>query len=131
MMTDPIADFLTRLRNAALARHDRVSVPGSKLKVRIAEILKNEGFITAYAVAENGPRNDLEVTLKYDDEGNPVISGLRRISKPGLRIYVSKDRIPRVLNGLGISILTTSRGVMTDRDARKENVGGEVICSVW
>jgi small subunit ribosomal protein S8 len=130
-MTDPIADFLTRIRNAALAKHDRVRIPGSKLKARIAEILKNEGFIKSYAVVEGHPQTSLEVALKYDDQGKPVISGLRRVSKPGLRIYVSKDRIPHVLNGLGISILSTSRGLMTDREARKENVGGEVLCSVW
>jgi len=131
MMTDPIADFLTRIRNAALAKHDKVRIPASKLKIRMAEILQSEGFIKAFSTLEEGPQTLIDVVLKYDDAGKPVISGLRRVSKPGLRIYVSKDRIPKVLNGMGISILTTSRGLMTDRDARKENVGGEVICSVW
>jgi len=131
MMTDPIADFLTFIRNASLARHDSVRIPRSKLKQRIAEILQAEGFIKSCEVVEDGKQGFLQITLKYDDEGQPVLSGLKRVSKPGLRIYVSKDRIPKVLGGLGITILTTSKGVMTDREARKENVGGEVICSVW
>jgi small subunit ribosomal protein S8 len=129
-MTDPIADFLTRIRNAALARHETVRAPSSRLKTRIAEILKNEGYIQSYTAVEER-YGQIEIALKYDSEGRPLISGLKRVSKPGLRIYVSKDRIPKVLNGLGVSILTTSRGVMTDREARKQNLGGEVICSVW
>jgi small subunit ribosomal protein S8 len=131
MMTDPIADFLTRIRNAAQAKHDTLRVPSSKLKLRIAEILKGEGYIKSYTVVGDGPRAEIEIALGYDPQGQPILSGVRRVSRPGLRIYVSKDKIPQVLNGLGISILTTSKGVMTDRQARQENVGGEVICAVW
>ena len=130
MMTDPIADFLTRIRNAALAKHERVRIPASKLKVRMAEILKNEGFIKAFSTLEEGPQTLIDLVLKYDDAGKPVISGLRRVSKPGLRIYVSKDRIPKVLNGMGIAVVSTSKGVMSDRKAREQNVGGELLCTV-
>jgi small subunit ribosomal protein S8 len=131
MMTDPIADFLTRIRNAALAKHDTVCVPSSKLKVRIAEILKGEGYLKSYAVVGDTTRAQIEIALQYDPEGQPILAGVRRVSRPGLRIYVSKDKIPQVLNGLGISILTTSKGVMTDRQARQQNLGGELICTVW
>lgn len=131
MMTDTIADFLTRIRNASVAKKDKTRIPRSKLKTRLAEILESEGFIRGFSEVEEGPQGEIEIQLKYDNEGVPVISGIKRVSKPGLRIYVSKDRIPRVLNGLGVSILTTSKGIMTDRDARAQNLGGEVLCSVW
>jgi len=131
MMTDPIADFLTQIRNASVAKKDKIRIPRSNVKVRLAELLQSEGFIRGYNVVEEGPQGAIEVQLKYDNLGVPVINGIKRVSKPGLRIYVAKDRIPKVLNGLGVSILTTSKGIMTDRDARAQNVGGEVICSVW
>ena len=131
MMTDPIADFLTQIRNASVAKKDKIRIPRSSVKTRLAEILHSEGFIRAYNVVEEGPQGAIEVQLKYDNAGVPIINGIKRVSKPGLRIYVAKDRIPKVLNGLGVSILTTSKGIMTDRDARAQNVGGELICSVW
>jgi len=130
-MTDPIADMLTRIRNALQARKEEVEIPSSKLKVRIAEILKEEGYIKGFKVIPDNKQGILKVFLKYDEYGEPVISGLKRVSKPGRRIYVSKKQIPRVMGGLGIAILTTSRGLMTDREARKAGVGGEVICYVW
>jgi len=131
MMTDPIADFLTQIRNASVAKKDKIRIPRSNVKARLAEILHSEGFIRGFNVVEEGPQGAIEVQLKYDNAGLPIINGIKRVSKPGLRIYVAKDRIPKVLNGLGVSILTTSKGIMTDRDARAQNVGGEVICSVW
>lgn len=130
-MTDPIADMLTRIRNALQARKEEVDIPSSNLKKRIAEVLKEEGFIKGFRVIPDGKQGILRVFLKYDEEGLPVISGLKRVSKPGRRIYVGKEEIPRVMGGLGIAILTTSRGVMTDKQARKIGVGGEVICYVW
>lgn len=131
MMTDTVADFLTRIRNASVAKKDKFRIPRSKIKTRLAEILEKEGFIKSFSEVEEGPQGEIEIQLKYDNEGVPIISGIKRVSKPGLRVYVSKDRIPRVLNGLGVSILTTSKGIMTDRDARAQKLGGEVICSVW
>ncbi len=131
MMTDPIADMLTRIRNALQAKKEEVEIPSSKMKVRIAEILKEEGYIKGFKVIPDGRQGILKVFLKYDEYGEPVISGLKRVSKPGRRVYVSKEEIPRVMGGLGIAILTTSRGLMTDREARKAGVGGEVICYVW
>ncbi len=131
MMTDPIADMLTRIRNALKARKEEVDIPSSNLKKRIAEVLKEEGFIKGFRVIPDGKQGILRVFLKYDEQGSPVISGLQRVSKPGRRVYVGKEEIPRVMGGLGVAILTTSRGVMTDREAKKVGVGGEVICYVW
>ena len=130
-MTDPIADMLTRIRNALKARKEEVDIPSSNLKKRIAEVLKEEGFIKGFRVIPDGKQGILRVFLKYDEQGSPVISGLQRVSKPGRRVYVGKEEIPRVMGGLGVAILTTSRGVMTDREAKKVGVGGEVICYVW
>lgn len=129
--SDPIADMLTRVRNAVGARHSKVDVPASKLKAEIARILKEEGYILNYKLAEEGPRKTIKIYLKYTPGNAPVISRLERVSKPGCRVYVSKDDIPRVLGGLGINILTTAKGVMTGASARKEGVGGEVLCQVW
>lgn len=133
MVNDTIADLLTRIRNANLNKSESVSLPTFKMGEKIVEILKNEGFINGYSVkAEEGvPYKTLTVELKYDSHGNRVISGIRRISKPGLRVNASADKLPRVLNGLGIAIISTSSGVMTDREARKLHVGGEVIAYVW
>ena len=130
-MTDPIADMLTRIRNALVQKHDVVSMPLSKEKKAIAKILKEEGFITDYAVEGDGQFKELTITLKYTEDKQRVITGLRRISKPGLRVYAHADELPRVLNGLGIAIISTSNGVMTDREARKQHVGGEVLAYVW
>lgn len=131
MLTDPIADMLTRIKNASRARHKVVEMPSSKLKVEIAKILKREGYIEDYEVIASNPYNILKITLRYLPDKRQVIHGLRRISKPGLRVYVKKDEIPRVLGGLGIAIISTSRGLMTDAEARKHGLGGEVICYVW
>lgn len=130
-MTDPLADMFTRLRNAGQAGHEKVEIPSSNLKVNLAKILKSEGYIKNFRVIDDGKQGILRVYLKYDEASKHVIQGVRRVSKPSLRRYFRKDKIPRVLNGLGICILTTSRGLMTDREAKKEGVGGEVICSVW
>lgn len=130
-MTDPIADFLTRIRNANMAKHESLEVPASKIKRSIAEILKNEGFIRDYEFIEDNKQGIIRVFLKYGKNGERVISGLRRISKPGLRSYVKADAVPKVLNGLGIAILSTSEGVMTDKDARAKKIGGEVIAYIW
>ncbi|MCU0658524.1 MAG: 30S ribosomal protein S8 [Polyangiaceae bacterium] len=132
MMTDPIADMLTRIRNASLARHEKASMPSSKLKRNIAEILKSEGYITDVreTQAEAGSK-ELTVFLKYGRDRQGVIDGIRRVSRPGRRVYVRYDRIPMVLSGLGISILSTSFGVMSDKDARRKKVGGELLCEVW
>lgn len=130
MMTDPIADMLTRIRNAALARHDRTEVPASKLKKAVADILKSEGYIADVRPSE-GSGDKLTIVLKYGRDRSSAIDGVRRVSRPGRRVYVKHDRIPRVLSGLGISILSTSHGLMSDRDARKHKLGGELICEVW
>ena len=130
-MTDPIADLLTRIRNACHAKHSRVDVPASKLKREIARVLAEERFIDNFAFYEDGKQGQLRLYLRYGEDSASIIRGLRRISKPGLRQYASKGKIPRVRSGLGVSILSTSRGVMTDRDARKAGVGGEILCSVW
>ena len=130
IMTDPIADMLTRIRNAVQARHDVVEVPANKEKIEIAKILKEEGFITDYKV-EGEVKKTITITLKYGPNNEKVINGLRRISKPGLRAYAKVDSIPRVLNGLGIAIISTSHGLMTDKEARAKHVGGEVIAYVW
>ena len=130
IMTDPIADMLTRIRNALQQKHETVSMPASKEKASIAQILKDEGFIVDFSV-EGDVKKTMEITLKYTEEGQKVISGLRRISKPGLRVYAPANELPRVLNGLGVAIISTSNGMMTDRQARKEHVGGEVVAYVW
>jgi len=130
-ITDPIADMLTRIRNAIMAKHLEVEVPASKMKLAIARILKDEGFIEQYKLIKDGKQGIIKITLKYDENKNSVISALKRISKPGRRIYVNKKQLPRVLNGLGIAILSTSKGVITDKEARKLGVGGEWICSIW
>ena len=130
-LTDPVADMLTRIRNASAARHEKVLVPASRLKVRIAEVLRDEGFIKDFVVHQDGPQGAITVLLKYSADREPAISDIKRVSKPGLRRYVSTDEIPRVLNGMGIAILSTSKGVMVDREARKQQVGGELICTVW
>jgi small subunit ribosomal protein S8 len=128
-MTDPIADMLTRIRNAQMAEKMAVTMPGSKLKVAIAKVLKDEGYIEDFAVRQNAGKNELDISLKYY-AGRPVIERIERVSKPGLRVYRGKDDLPKVLNGLGIAIVSTPRGVMTDRGARSANVGGEVLCIV-
>ncbi|MBQ2980526.1 MAG: 30S ribosomal protein S8 [Lachnospiraceae bacterium] len=131
-MTDPIADMLTRIRNANTAKHDTVDVPASKMKLRIAEILLNEGFIKSYDVVEDGNFKTIKITLKYGkDKTEKIITGLKRISKPGLRVYAGKDELPRVLGGLGIAIISTNKGIVTDKEARKLQVGGEVLAFVW
>ena len=130
-MTDPIADMLTRIRNANSAYKATTTMPSSKKLVEIARILKQEGYIADYSIAETEPQDSLEVTLKYGPKKERTISGIRRISKPGLRVYAKKDELPRVLGGLGIAVISTSHGVMTDRLARKEGVGGEVIAYIW
>ena len=131
IMTDPIADMLTRIRNALQQKHETVSMPVSKEKKAIAEILKEEGYITDYKVEGEGVHKDLTITLKYTEDNKKIISGLRRISKPGLRVYAQVENLPRVLNGLGIAIISTSQGLMTDREARAKHCGGEVIAYVW
>jgi small subunit ribosomal protein S8 len=129
--TDPIGDMLTRIRNASSARHEKVLVPRSGLKIRIAEVLREEGFIKDFVVHQDGVQGAITIVLKYSADREPAISDIKRVSKPGLRRYVPTDSIPRVLNGMGIAILSTSKGVMVDREARKQKVGGELICTVW
>ncbi|MGI8992152.1 MAG: 30S ribosomal protein S8 [Bryobacteraceae bacterium] len=131
MTSDPIADMLTRVRNAMLARHPKVDVPASKLKAEIARILKEEGYIANFKVAEEGVKKVIKIYLKYGSDTLPVITHIERVSKPGCRVYVGQDDIPRVQGGLGINILTTPRGVMTGRHARKEGIGGELLCRIW
>ena len=130
MVTDPIADMLTRIRNANALKHEKVVMPSSNLKIQIAKVLKEEGFITDYAV-EGDVKKTITVTLKYGPNNEKVISGLKRISTPGLRVYAKAEKLPRVLNGLGIAIISTSYGLMTDKDARAKNAGGEVVAYVW
>ncbi|MDN5293877.1 MAG: small subunit ribosomal protein [Eubacteriales bacterium] len=131
VMTDPIADFLTRIRNANMVYHEKVEVPASKMKLAIAKIMKEEGFIRDVEYIEDGKQGILRIYLKYGPNKEKVITGLKRISKPGLRVYCKKDEIPKVLGGLGIAIISTSKGLMTDKQARKEGLGGEVICYIW
>ena len=131
VMTDPIADMLTRIRNANSVHHDKVEVPGSKIKTAIAEILKSEGFIKDYEVIADNKQNMIRVILKYGANKEKVISGMKRISKPGLRVYTQKDQLPRVLGGLGIAVISTSKGIMTDKAARKLGLGGEVLAYIW
>ncbi len=131
-MSDPIADMLTRIRNANTAKHDTVDVPASKMKIAIAEILLNEGYIKSYEVEEAGSFKNIHITLKYGkDKNEKIITGLKRISKPGLRVYANAAELPKVLGGLGIAIVSTNKGILTDKEARKNNVGGEVIAFVW
>lgn len=130
-MTDPIADMLTRIRNAIMASYGAVDIPVSQLKINIAKVLKSEGFIQNYKVVAERRRGNIRIVLKYDEDGESIIGGLKRVSKPGRRVYTGSDKVPRVLNGYGINILSTSKGVMTDREARKMRVGGEILCSVW
>ena len=131
VMTDPIADFLTRIRNANMVMHEKVEIPASKTKIALAEILKNEGFIKDYEQIEDGKQGIIRVYLKYGSNREKVISGLKRISKPGLKVYCKKDEIPKVLGGLGIAVISTSKGIMTDKEARKLGLGVEVICYDW
>ena len=132
MMRDPIADMLTRIRNANTAKHDTVDVPASKMKVAIADILAKEGYIKGWAMEDAGAFQNIHITLKYGkDKSEKTISGLKRISKPGLRVYASKDELPRVLGGLGIAIISTNKGVITDKEARNAGVGGEVLAYIW
>ena len=131
-MSDPIADMLTRIRNANTAKHDTVDVPASKMKVAIAQILQQEGYIVKYDVLDEGAFQTIRITLKYGrDKNEKIISGLKRISKPGLRVYASKEELPRVLGGLGVAIISTNKGIITDKEARQLNVGGEVLAYVW
>ena len=131
-MSDPIADMLTRIRNANTAKHDTVDIPASKMKLAIAEILLNEGYIKKYEVIEDGNFKTIQITLKYgQDKNEKIITGLKRISKPGLRVYAGKDELPRVLGGLGVAIISTNNGVVTDKEARRLQVGGEVLAFVW
>ena len=130
-ITDPIADMLTRIRNAGTAKHETVDVPASKMKISIAQILLDEGYIKGFQIIDDGTQGIIRITLKYLSGKQRVIQGLRRVSKPGLRVYAGADELPRVLNGLGIAIISTSKGVMTDKEARKLHVGGEVLAFVW
>ncbi len=130
-MTDPIADMLTRIRNAQTARHEKVEVPSSKAKRAIAEILLSEGYVAGVDFAEDGHTGKLVIALKYGENGTPVISGLKRVSKPGLRTYAGAANMPKVLGGLGTAIVSTSKGIMTDKQAKAANVGGEVLCFIW
>ncbi|MGN1270033.1 MAG: 30S ribosomal protein S8 [Clostridia bacterium] len=129
--TDPIADMLTRIRNASSQKHKTVDVPASNMKKAIANILFKEGYITAYEEINDTNQGVIRITLKYDEKGNKVIEGLRRISKPGLRVYASKEELPQVLNGLGIALISTSKGIKTDKEARQEGLGGEVLAYIW
>jgi small subunit ribosomal protein S8 len=131
MLTDPIADMLTRIRNAVLIKAEKVDIPASRMKLDIAKILKEEGFIRAYKILKDKKQGILRITLKYTSDNGAIISGLKRISKPGRRVYVDKDTIPTVMGGVGISVLSTSRGVLGDKLCRREKVGGEVLCHIW
>ena len=131
-MSDPIADMLTRIRNANTAKHDTVDVPASKMKIAIADILVNEGYIAKYELSDEGAFQNMHITLKYGaDKNEKIITGLKRISKPGLRVYAGAEELPKVLGGLGVAIISTNEGVMTDKEARQKNVGGEVLAFVW
>ena len=130
-MSDPLADMLTRIRNATMVKFDRVEIPKSKIKVNVAKVLQEEGYINGWDVTDDGPQGTLIINLKYGPDGESVITGLKRVSKPGLRQYARADAIPTVLNGLGVSIISTSQGLLSDRAARKLNAGGEILCQVW
>jgi small subunit ribosomal protein S8 len=131
MVTDPIADMLTRIRNIVLIRGEKVDIPASKMKVELAKILKEEGFIKSYKIIRDKKQGLLRVNLKYTPDNESVINGLKRISKPGRRVYVGKEEIPNVMGGVGVAVLTTPRGIMTDKTSRREGVGGEVLCYIW
>jgi small subunit ribosomal protein S8 len=130
-MTDPIADYLTRIRNALLAKHASVDIPFSALKVEVTKILEKEGYIEGYKVVEGTPRGSIKIALRYGMDGDRVINGLTRVSRPGRRVYCAKGEIPKVLGGLGIAILSTSKGVMSGQEGRRQGIGGEVLCTVW
>ncbi len=130
-MTDPIADMLTRIRNALMASYNSVDIPGSRMKINIAKVLKSEGFIKNFKLVDDKKQGIIKIYFKYDEKGVPTIDGLKRVSKPGCRIYAKRDNIPKILNGFGINILSTSKGIITDKQAREMGVGGEIICSVW
>lgn len=130
-MSDPIADLLTRIRNAHIARHESFEIRYSKMKSDIVELMKHEGYVSDVEVVSDGPKKSLEITLKYFGDREPAIRGLKRVSRPGLRSYVKADDVPRVLDGMGVAIMSTSSGILTDRQARQKNVGGEVLCHVW
>ena len=130
-ITDPIADMLTRIRNANTSKHKTVDVPASNVKKAIAEILFKEGYIKAFEEIENENQGIIRISIKYDEKGNRVIAGLKRISKPGLRVYANKEELPKVLNGLGIALISTSKGIMTDKEAREQGIGGEVLAYIW
>ena len=131
MNTDPIADMLTRIRNANMVSHETVEIPTSKLKVELAKLLKSEGYITDYAVDYSGKFGKIVITLKYDEKRKPVITNLQRVSTPGLKTYSKSKNLPKVLGGMGVAVISTSKGLMSDRKARKENIGGEILCYVW
>ena len=130
-MTDPVADMLTRVRNALKASHEQVDIPSSKIKINIANVLKSEGYIRNFKIITDGRHRLIRIFLKYDEEGVPVIGGVKRVSKPSCRVYAGYDEIPKVLNAYGVNIISTSKGLMTDREARKMRVGGEILCSLW
>ena len=130
-MSDPLADMFTRVRNAASARHDEVRVPASKVKRAVADVLREEGFIRSYSEEEDGPRSYINIQIMYDGDRKAVLSGIRRVSRPGLRVYVGKGEIPRVYGGLGVAVMSTSKGVMSGREAWRRKIGGEVLCYVW
>jgi small subunit ribosomal protein S8 len=130
-MTDPVSDLLTRIRNATSVRHDRMDIPASKMKLEIAKILKQEGYIRTFKMIEEGPQGTIRIYLKYADDGEPVIHGLRRISRPGRRVYRGAGKLDKVRNGLGVAVISTNRGVVTDEQARGLQVGGEVLCEIW
>jgi small subunit ribosomal protein S8 len=131
VVTDPIADMLTRIRNAVAVGHERVAMPSSKLKVNIAQILVDEGFIDRYQIVDSGHRNELELVLRYAERRRPVIEGIKRVSRPGHRVYKGARELPRVQGGLGVAVVSTSQGLMPDREARKRRLGGEIVCEVW
>lgn len=130
-VTDTIADLLTRIRNASTSRHETVEIPASNMKKAIVQILVDEGYVKGFTVIEDGKQGIIKVTLKYDENKKPIITGLKRVSKPGLRIYADVENMPKVMKGLGVAIISTSKGIMTDRKARRENVGGEVLAFIW
>jgi small subunit ribosomal protein S8 len=130
-MTDPIADMLTRIRNSVLIKAEKVDIPASRLKVEIAKIMKEEGFIKSYKIIKDKKQGILRVTLKYTQDNRPIVEGLKRISKPGRRVYVGKDEVPSVVGGMGIAVMTTPKGILTDKVCRREGVGGEVLCYIW
>lgn len=131
MLTDPIADMLTRMRNTLLTKTEKVDIPASRMKVEIAKILKEEGFIKSYKIIKDKKQGVLRITLKYSQDNKPVITGLKRVSRPGRRVYTGKEEVPRVMGGVGVSIVTTSKGIFSDNECRRQGVGGEVICYVW